>query len=75
MKLAPGMLVKTSYGTGPYRIKKIYRNKTMHLTVTRPDGTGVFYLNNYDEETLSCLGNDDRVEILPNDQSIQLTLF
>jgi hypothetical protein len=70
-KIQPGMLVQTSYGTGPYRIVKVTRGCTcpfpqdevelrsppprpphVHLTCTKPDGSGRFWLNAYDEETL-----------------------
>lgn len=57
----------------------------LHLVVTRPDGTGEFFLSYFDEETLLslqqtyCGGKDklgyDRIIILPQDKHIQHTLF
>ena len=35
MKLAPGMIVKTSYGTGPYKIKSILRACTCPLALEK----------------------------------------
>jgi hypothetical protein len=103
MKLAQGMLIKTNYNTGPYRIKKIKRDCTcahflaeinmnnppplpphLHLTVTNPDGSGEFYLNYYDEETLigygpgSYDGTKDQIIVLTPDmplKPLQMDLF
>lgn len=58
----------------------------LHLTLTDLDGSGKFYLNYYDEETLLCLGppcwdgSIDEIIILPrnsfpNRLPIQTTLF
>lgn len=60
--LQVGMLIETNY-SGPYRIKSIsggcrcgqYERKHIHLVCTRPDGTGKFWLNGWDEETLRSL--------------------
>jgi hypothetical protein len=103
VKICYGMMVKTSYGTGPYRIKKIVRNCTcshilaninmdnppplpphIHLTVTNPDGSGEYYLNYYDEETLIGYGpgrydgtKDQLVVVLPDKplKPLQMDLF
>lgn len=103
MKLNPGMLIKTNYRTGPYRIKKIIRGCTcahllaqinmknppdlpthLHLILTTPEGRGEFYLNYYDEQTLTSYGpgsyegTKDRIIILTKDRPlppIQMDLF
>ena len=102
-RLTQGMLIKTNYGTGPYRIKKIVRGCTcahyldqinmdnppdlpphLHLILTSLDGTGEFYLNYYDEETLISYGpgNYDGIKnqiiVLPHDgplKPLQMDLF
>lgn len=98
MKLEAGMLIKTNY-SGPYRIVSISRDCTcsgrhqdrtpapphIHLTLSRPDGTGTFYLNRFDEETLLSLdktycGNKeeldcDRIIVMEQDRPIQASLF
>lgn len=57
----------------------------LHLTVTRPDGSGRFWLNDFVEETLLslqktyCGGKSepdiDRIIILESDAPVQGTLF
>jgi hypothetical protein len=101
--LTQGMLIKTNYGTGPYRIKKITRGCTcshilsqinmneppnlpphLHLVVTSPDGTGEFYLNYYDEQTLISYGpgsydgtKDQIIVVIPDKplKPLQMDLF
>lgn len=107
-RLEPGMLIRTSYGTGVYRIKRIDRgctcpsfqagiNATMdnpaprrkphiHIVATLPDGSGHYFLNDYDEKTLKNLeksyGNKGRekrltyswIEIVAQDRPIQGSL-
>jgi len=97
VKLEVGMLIKTNY-SGPYRIKHIIRGCTcplymesapqpahIHLTVSRPDGSGKFYLSHFFEDTLCSLDKTycgfkakldfDRIIVLPPDGEIQTTLF
>ena len=57
----------------------------IHLTLTRPDGTGRFWMGHYVEETLLSLDktycglkdkpDHDRIIILEQDKPIQKTLF
>jgi len=55
----------------------------MHLVLTNPDGTGRFYLNDFNEETLMSLqpticGGEwghDRIIILEQDRPIQMGMF
>lgn len=57
----------------------------IHLTLSKPDGSGRFWLNGWDEETLTSLDKTycgqktepdfDRIIIMENDKPIQLTLF
>lgn len=55
------------------------------IVATRPDGSGEFYLNRWDEDTLQSLDksycgmktalNYDWIEVLLSDEPVQLTLF
>jgi|UPI0003706804 hypothetical protein len=57
----------------------------IHLVCTRPDGTGEFFLNRWDETSLkslqrTCCGGKkevalDWLTVLENDQPVQGTLF
>ena len=57
----------------------------IHLTLTRPDGTGKFWMGHYVEETLLSLQKTycgmkpapdyDRIIILEQDRPVQATLF
>lgn len=57
----------------------------IHLTLTRPDGSGRFWLGHFDEETLLSLDKSycggktelgyDRIIILDQDMPVQMTLF
>lgn len=98
------MVVKTSYGTGPYRILSIVRGCTcgayleiinghhehrlpphIHLVCewAGPESdksAGPFYLNQYDEETLTCIGHCDyegkfdTLEIVKTGELVQASL-
>jgi hypothetical protein len=91
-KLEPGMLIQTNY-EGPYRIKSIerdcncpsYSQRHICMTATKPDGTDMYYLNGWIEETLLSIDKTyfghkteldyDTITILPNDKPIQTSLF
>ena len=55
------------------------------IVCTRPDGSGEFYLNRWDEDSLRSLDKSycgiksqldhDWIEVLKDDQPVQLTLF
>lgn len=56
----------------------------IHIVCSNPDGTGEFYLNNYDEETLQSTDKSwneneeleqDYITILEQDKPIQKTFF
>jgi len=57
----------------------------IHLTLTRPDGTGEFFLGHWDEESLLSLDktycglkkepDHDEIIILGQDQPVQIPLF
>lgn len=61
------------------------RSPHIHVICTRPDGTGEFYLNGWNEETLKSLEKTycgmkkkldyDVISVLPGDRPIQGTLF
>lgn len=68
MRLEVGMIIKTNYGTGPYRILDIERGCTcplylddkptpehIHLTLTDPDGKGRSWIGYIIEETLTSV--------------------
>lgn len=57
----------------------------MHLICTKPDGSGKFWLNDWDEETLLSLektycgyksnADYDRIFVVGMDRPVQMTLF
>jgi len=57
--------------------------KHMHLVLTRPDGTGRFWLNYFIEETMESIGpticggewGHDRIIALDQDKPVQMELF
>jgi len=68
------------------RMKGIDQNQPshIHLTMTRPDGTGRFWMGHFDEGTLLSLQKTycnktelgyDRIIIMLQDQPVQGTLF
>jgi hypothetical protein len=98
-KLHPGMLIKTNY-SGPYRIESITRGcecpsylhrdlkkrpPHIHLALTTADGAGKYWLNGWDEETLTSLEKSfcggkpelghDTITILPSEKYVQMELF
>ena len=60
-QLQVGTLIQTNY-SGPYRIQSLTRDcrcqgqrPHVHLVCTNPDGSGRYYLNGWDEQTLRSL--------------------
>jgi hypothetical protein len=61
------------------------RRPHIHLACTKPDGTGAFYINGWDEQTLLSLQKSycggkkeigyDQIIVLQQDRPIQGTLF
>lgn len=95
-RLEPGMIIATSYETGPYRILDIQRGCTcpeyvsslegddapsqehIHLTLEhiqqKPGKRNRYWLNGYDEETLKCVWNTNRI-IIVHGGPVQRTIF
>jgi len=89
MRLEIGDIVKTSYGTGPYVIKSIFRNCTGpapldEINLDNPPESlhhinltleGGFYLNGYKETTLKSVWNNDYLIYCGQREQVQATFI